>query len=385
MAAFSAGPQARAQPSTHSSRLREITGFGANPGNLRMFAHVPEQLPSAPALVVVLHGCGQSAAGYNEGAGWSTLADRYGFVLLLPEQQNSNNAQNCFNWFEPGDAARDRGEALSIWQMVDRMVRDHGIDRQRVFVTGLSAGGAMTSVMLAAYPEVFTGGAIIAGLPYGSATSVAEAMEGMFQGRTRSAREWGDLVRRASPHKGPWPKVQIWHGSADMTVRPMNAGEIVKQWTDVHGLSAAPSREGTVDGYPCRSWSDGRGDVVVEEFTITGMAHGTPLHIAAEESFGAAGPFLLDVGIASSYHIARFWGLAGAEPPIPLAESGLAADQAGNGAARRASEEAEASAIERTLEAARASGFETIERVRYRLEDVQSAISKALRSAGLLK
>ncbi|MDQ4061867.1 MAG: PHB depolymerase family esterase, partial [Pseudomonadota bacterium] len=184
-----------------AGRLAEVTGFGSNPGNLRMLAYVPEDLPASAPLVVVLHGCTQTAGGYDLGAGWSTLADRYGFALLLPEQQRANNPQGCFNWFQPGHIARGRGEALSIRQMVEHMLREHSLDRRRVFVTGLSAGGAMTGVMLATYPEVFAGGAIIAGLPYGSATSVPEAFESMFQGRTHSEREWGDLVRGASSHR----------------------------------------------------------------------------------------------------------------------------------------------------------------------------------------
>ena len=137
------------------SPLVEISEFGSNPGALRMFAFVPEHLPRAPALVVVLHGCGQTAAGYDLGAGWSTLAERYGFALLMPEQQALNNANTCFNWFNPEDIARGSGEAGSIRQMIARMAGDHDIDSRRIYVTGLSAGGAMTSVMLATYPEVF--------------------------------------------------------------------------------------------------------------------------------------------------------------------------------------------------------------------------------------
>src|SRR3954451_11245745 len=128
----------QAQP----ARLHEVTGFGSNPGSLRMFAYVPDQLARSPALVVVLHGCLQTAAGYDFGAGWSTLADRYGFALLLPEQQTANNPQRCFNWFQREDSTRDQGEALSIRQMVEYMIRTHGLDRRRVFATGLSAGGA---------------------------------------------------------------------------------------------------------------------------------------------------------------------------------------------------------------------------------------------------
>jgi feruloyl esterase len=184
-----------------SSHLREIRNFGSNPGELRMFAHLPPQVSEDCALVVVLHGCTQSAAGYDLGAGWSTLADRFGFVLLLPEQQRSNNPNGCFNWFQAGDIERGHGEAYSIRQMIDKMVLDHGINPARVFVTGLSAGGAMTSVMLATYPEVFAGGAIVAGLPYGAATTVQQAFETMFQCPPRPARACGDLVRGASPHQ----------------------------------------------------------------------------------------------------------------------------------------------------------------------------------------
>ena len=292
------------------SPLVEITGFGANPGDLRMFSYVPENLPQAPALVVVLHGCGQTAAGYDLGAGWSTMAKRYGFALLMPEQKASNNAQGCFNWFNPEDVARDSGEAASIRQMIARIAADADIDARRIFVTGLSAGGAMTTVMLATYPEVFAGGAVIAGLPFGVATNVREALNGMYQSPSRAAGELGDLVRNASHHKGPWPKLSVWHGSADRTVNPANADEIVKQWLDVHGLPAAPMSEGIVDGYPRQIWWNADGETIVESYTITDMAHGTPLGVADnDERYGAQGAFLIEAGISSSYHIANFFGL----------------------------------------------------------------------------
>ena len=297
-------------PGQSQSPLVEVTGFGSNPGDLKMFSFVPDELQPKPALVVVLHGCGQTAAGYDLGAGWSSLATRYGFALLMPEQQSSNNANGCFNWFNPEDTARDSGEACSIRQMITRMAGDVGIDPHRVFVTGISAGGAMTSVMLATYPEVFAGGAIIAGLPFGVATNVREALSGMFQSPSHPAGELGDLVRHASHHKGPWPKLSVWHGSADRTVNPANANEIVKQWLDVHQLPSAPMSEGTVDGYPHQVWWNADGETTVESYTITDMAHGTPLGVADnDERYGAQGAFLIEAGISSSYHIASFFGL----------------------------------------------------------------------------
>jgi poly(hydroxyalkanoate) depolymerase family esterase len=304
------GNFARGLTPAGKSPLTEITGFGSNPGDLRMLSFVPEKLQPEPALVVVLHGCGQTAAGYDLGAGWSTLAERYGFALLMPEQQRANNPQGCFNWFNPEDVARDHGEAHSIRQMIARMVGDHGIDRHRIFVTGLSAGGAMTSVMLATYPEVFSAGAVIAGLPYGVASNVREALNGMLQSPSRPAGELGDLVRNASSHRGPWPKLSVWHGSADRTVNPANANAIVKQWLDVHDLPAAAMSEGMIDGYPHQVWWNEDGETIIESYTITDMAHGTPLGVADnDERYGAQGAFLIEAGISSSYHIASFFGL----------------------------------------------------------------------------
>jgi poly(hydroxyalkanoate) depolymerase family esterase len=304
------GDLARSLTPGSSGPLVEVTGFGANPGDLRMFSFVPDSVVPAPALVVVLHGCGQTASAYDLGAGWSALAERFGFALLVPEQQRSNNPQSCFNWFNPEDITRDHGEAFSIRQMIARMVSDHGIDKRKIFVTGLSAGGAMTAVMLATYPEVFTGGAIIAGLPYGIAGNVREALGGMLQAPSRSASALGELVRKASAHKGPWPKLSVWHGTSDHTVNPANANEIVKQWLDLHHLPLAPMSTGKVDGYPHQVWWDKDGETIVESYTITNMGHGTPIGIASdEEHYGAEGAFLIEAGISSSYHIADFFGL----------------------------------------------------------------------------
>lgn len=293
-----------------NSPISESIDFGSNPGDLRMLSYVPAGAAANPALVVVMHGCTQTAAGYDVGTGWSALAERYGFALLMPEQKSSNNGNTCFNWFNGDDITRGSGEALSVRQMIEQMVVRHHVDRKRVFITGLSAGGAMTSVMLATYPDVFAAGAIIAGLPYGVARSMQEALGAMFRAPSHAAADLGDLVRKASPYLGPWPKVSVWHGSADRTVNPANANEIVKQWLNVHGLPDAPMSVADVDGTPRQVWWNEAGETVVESYTIANMAHGTPLAIAGvEEPYGAAGAFLLEAGIASSCHIANFFGL----------------------------------------------------------------------------
>ncbi len=291
------------------SRLRELRGFGTNPGNLRMFAYTPEHLAHGAPLVIALHGCTQSAADYDHGTGWSFLADSLGFAVVYPQQQPANNPKNCFSWFLTDDVVRGEGEALSIRQMVEYAIRAFGSDRAKVFVTGLSAGGAMASVMLATYPEVFAGGAIIAGLPYGCANNVQEAFQAMFAPREYAPQALGDRVRAASKHPGPWPTISVWHGTGDPIVKPSNGEDIIRQWTDVHGLSRTPSDEELVDSYMRRVWRDANGNAQIEAFSIDGMAHGVPLATTTEDSCGSAGAFFLDVGISSTHRIARFWHL----------------------------------------------------------------------------
>jgi poly(hydroxyalkanoate) depolymerase family esterase len=291
------------------TRLRELTGFGSNPGNLRMFAHVPEHLaPNAP-LVVALHGCTQTADEYDRGTGWSSLADQFGFAVVYPQQQPDNNPKNCFSWFLRDDVMRGSGEALSIRQMVEHAITTFGADRRRVFVTGLSAGGAMASAMLATYPEIFVGGAIIAGLPYGCASNVQQAFEAMFTEQEHAAQMLGDRVRAASSHRGPWPKISVWHGTNDPIVKSSNSEEIIRQWINVHGLSDNPTYQRSIGGHVLRVWSDARGEALLEAFTISDMAHGVPLATSGSASCGAVGAFFLDAGISSTHHIARFWRL----------------------------------------------------------------------------
>jgi len=298
----------------------EVTGFGSNPGNLRMFKHVPSGLPSGAPLVVALHGCAQSASSYDNESGWQLFADRFRFALLLPQQQSANNSSSCFNWFESGDIARGQGEALSIRQMVDRMIADHGIAPSRVYITGLSAGGAMTAVMLAAYPDVFAGGAIIAGLPYRCATTQSAAFSCMNPGSDLTPAQWGDRVRAASSWTGPWPIVSIWHGDADYTVRPMNLTESLEQWTNVHSIDQVADVNETIGGYPHRVYRDAAGIARVETWTITGMGHGTPVDPGTGETqCGTAGAYILDVNLCSSYRIARFFGLDNLDGVPPTA------------------------------------------------------------------
>ncbi|MEV5543783.1 PHB depolymerase family esterase [Saccharopolyspora shandongensis] len=297
-------------PAASAAEIREVTGFGANPGALRMFEYVPDGLPAGRPVVVAMHGCTQDAAGYGNGAGWVELAERSGFTLVLPQQEAANNSSRCFNWFQPGDTTRGQGEAESVAQMVRRAIDDTGADPARVYVTGLSAGGGMTSVLLATYPEMFAGGGVVAGLPFGCATSAVDAFTCMNPGRDLTAAQWGDKVRAASPHQGPWPTLSIWHGTADYTVAPANQREQVEQWTNVHGIPATPSATDTVAGYPHAVYDDANGRTLVETFEITGMGHGQPIDPGTGAGqCGQAGAYLLDVNICAAAHLSQAWAL----------------------------------------------------------------------------
>jgi feruloyl esterase len=286
--------------------------FGTNPGGLRMFTYIPDNLRIGAPLVVVLHGALQSADDYAHGSGWLNLAERFGFAVLFPEQRRSNNLFACFHWYRRRDTERGQGEGRSIWQMIERMAADHRIDRRAVFITGLSAGGAMTNAMLAAYPEVFAAGAVIAGLPFGAASNLEEALFCMAPGRRRAGDDWGDRVRAASPNIGPWPRVSVWHGEADDTVHALNAGETVKQWINVHGLADHPTVTEQMDGCVREAWHDRNGGRQIERYSISRMQHGAPVGPGSGgEPCGERGAYFLDVGISSSWLIAQFWGLVG--------------------------------------------------------------------------
>jgi poly(hydroxyalkanoate) depolymerase family esterase len=365
---------------TQSDHLPPAIDFGANPGALDARLHAPAGLPAGAPLVVVLHGCKQTAAGYDRGAGWTRLAERHGFAVLYAEQRRSNNPNLCFNWFQAGDIRREAGEALSIRQMVGHATDHLRSDAGRVFVTGLSAGGAMTAVMLATYPEVFAGGAVIAGLPYGVAATVPEAFDRM---RGHGLGTEDDLVARvssASRHSGPWPTLSVWHGSADQTVVPSNAEALLAQWRGLHDLAIAPAHVEVVDGHRRRVWRDHEGREVLEAYTIAGLGHGTPIDAGSADGVGASGPFILDAGISSTHHIARFWGLAepskttrkapGERPRVrTLEHAAVPAEQRAGAAPATLRREGPAP---RAPELPPASG-------------VQKVIEDALRAAGLMK
>ncbi|MGW4836809.1 extracellular catalytic domain type 1 short-chain-length polyhydroxyalkanoate depolymerase [Streptomyces globisporus] len=305
-----------------AAALERVTSFGANPGGLNMYVYRPAALPANAPVVVALHGCTQSAQVYSDNAGLNTFADRHGFLVVYAETTTANNASKCFNWFQPGDTRRGQGEAASIRQMVAHAATAYGADTGRVQVTGLSAGGAMTSVMLAAYPDVFAAGAVVAGIPYGCGVDVVSAFGCMSPGVDRTPAAWAQAVRDAHPgFAGPWPRVTIWHGDNDATVAPRNADELREQWTAVHGLGQTPDRTSTIGPNSTRRSeylaADG-GASVVEVNRVPGIGHGTPVDPGnGAEQCGATGTQHFIDSICSSYWITRFFGLDGTTTPEP--------------------------------------------------------------------
>jgi len=277
--------------------LHALREFGTNPGALDALLYVPPAPPRpGAALLVLLHGCGQDAGAFALACGFMALADGIGAPLLLPEQRADNNPGRCFNWFEPQKIRRGLGEAASIRQMVDAVRRRHATER--TFVAGLSAGGAMAAALLAAYPDVFAAGAVVAGLPVGVASDVGSALARMHAAGTEPREV---LAERAGALRWPhWPRLSVWHGGADHTVDPANADALVAQWTALAGLPAAPDAEAfPVAGVRRRGWGE-----AVEQWSLAGFGHAYPALLPGADPFVAAAP------VSATAAIARFWGLA---------------------------------------------------------------------------
>jgi len=284
-------------PQGGASPLESVPAF-ANPGGLELHSYVPHQLPAGAPLVVVLHGCGQQAEDFATQSGWRYLAARHHFALLMPGQTEANNAQTCFNWFRPGDIKRGHGEVQSIVEMVAAVLRQTRGDPKRVFVTGLSAGGAMTAALLAAYPDVFAGGAVVAGLPAGAAGNVIAAMSRMAgRGSAHDPMEWAGLARRLGPplYLGSYPRISIWHGLIDPVVAVSNGRDVAAQFAALHGLAQSVTKP------------VGAG----MRHTLWGGTAAPQVELWELDLAGHVYPTALEHGISAAHEIAKFWGIAG--------------------------------------------------------------------------
>ncbi|HTB05669.1 MAG TPA: PHB depolymerase family esterase [Bacteroidia bacterium] len=298
------------------SQITTITGFGTNPGALNMYAYVPTGISGPAALVVAMHGCTENANMYATQTGWNKLADLHKFYVIYPEQVSTNNSSLCFNWFDTTDASRNVGEALSVKQMVDYMKAHYSINASEVYVTGLSAGAAMTAVMMATYPDVFSKGAIMAGVPYKAATSALTADNAMNGLVTMTPAQWGALVRTQNPsYAGAYPKAMICQGTADFVVSPTNATELVKQWTFMnHADQTADSTNNAFQGNAnvvLSIYNDSNSNPVVYLYKITGMPHGIAVDTGAcPRQGGATGTYAIEeTNFHSTYWAADFFQL----------------------------------------------------------------------------
>ncbi len=318
-----------------------------NPGRIRAWLYVPAQPRDPAPLVVALHGCAQSAHAYFHGGRWKSFADEHGFLVLLPEQPERmgarwvpergelvpiNNPGACFNFGEVYHATRGSGEARSIAELVKEVRSRHRTDTERTFVTGLSAGGGMTAVMLATYPDLFAGGAIIAGTPYRCATRTQTAhircgvrlpgLIGDYPAGDRTPAQWAEEVRKAGDAATRPLRLAIWRGLADRTVDPANGVELLEQWSEVLGIDLVPD---LVDEDPVthphfirRVYRDRDGGERIETFDVAGLDHALP--VDGDGSFESCGPqggswpYVADADICSTARILRFWKIGRTGP-----------------------------------------------------------------------
>ncbi|WP_442934203.1 extracellular catalytic domain type 1 short-chain-length polyhydroxyalkanoate depolymerase [Micromonospora sp. CPCC 205539] len=280
-----------------AATLTQVTGFGTNPTNLRMHLYVPDQVASRPAILLALHYCTGSGPAYHSGTQYASLADRYGFIVIYPSVTRSSL---CWDVSSPQALRRGGGsDPVGLMAMVDYVRQRYAADPDRIFATGTSSGAMMTNVMLGLYPDVFTAGASFAGVPFacfatgGSSEWNSECANGQL---IRTAQQWGDLVREAYPgYAGRRPRMQVWHGTNDETLRYPNFGEQVKQWTNVHGLSQTPTyTDSPQSGYTRTRYGGNGGTAPVEAISMQGVSHNLPVDAA---------------------QVIRFFGLESATPP----------------------------------------------------------------------
>ncbi|OLF09598.1 extracellular catalytic domain type 1 short-chain-length polyhydroxyalkanoate depolymerase [Actinophytocola xanthii] len=262
-----------------AATLVEVTNFGANPSNLRMHLYVPDSVASRPAVLVAVHYCTGSGPAFHSGTEFARLADQHGFVVIYPSATRSGN---CFDVYTREALRRDGGsDPVGIRSMVGYVQQRYGADPDRIFVTGASSGAMMTNVLLGNYPDVFRAGAAFMGVPFGCfattppSTWNSECANGQV---VRTPQQWGDLVRAAYPgYTGPRPRMQVWHGTQDTTLRYPNFGEQLKQWTNVHGVSQTPVSTDT----PQANWTRTRYGATgttppVEGISLQGVGHNLP-------------------------------------------------------------------------------------------------------------
>ncbi|MEV3936082.1 PHB depolymerase family esterase [Glycomyces sp. NPDC049804] len=269
-----------ASPASAAS-LTRVTDFGSNPTGLGMYLYVPDNVAPEPALLVLVHYCGGSAGAVFGGNGrdYVTAADRYGYVIVLPEATREGR---CFDVSTRAGLTRDGGsDSTGIKAMVDWTRQRYNVDPDRIVVSGFSSGAMMTNVLAAQYPDVFSAASAFSGVPAGCfATSDGSLWNGTCSSGNsiKTAQQWGDIARAMHPgYAGPYPRMQLWHGTEDTVLAYPNYGESIKQWTNLHRLSQTPA---TTDR-PQTNWTRTRygatgTHATIEGISIAGTGHTLP-------------------------------------------------------------------------------------------------------------
>ncbi|MGK5681696.1 extracellular catalytic domain type 1 short-chain-length polyhydroxyalkanoate depolymerase [Actinoplanes sp. URMC 104] len=270
---------APALPASAAS-LQEVTGFGANPTNLRMHLYVPDRVAPNPALLVAVHYCTGTGPAFYSGTEFASLADQYGYIVVYPSATRSGQ---CFDVSTPGALRHDgNSDPVGIVSMVRYVQQRYNTDPARTFVTGASSGGMMTNVLLGDYPDVFAAGAAYMGVPFGCFATTDGSLwnSACANGQvSRTPQAWGDLVRAAYPgYTGRRPRMQLVHGTTDSTLQYPNFGEAIKQWTNVHGVSQTPVFTDTPQpGWTRTRYGSASVQAPVEGISVAGVGHSLPL------------------------------------------------------------------------------------------------------------
>lgn len=228
--------------------------------------YLPANVRPGLPLVVMLHGCTQSPGDFARGTGMNQLAEETGVIVAYPRQPNAANGQKCWNWYRPADQLRDSGELALIAGIVHDVIRDHRVDPSRIYVAGLSAGGAAAANIAACYPDLFAAIAIHSGLAHGAAHNLMGALFAMRSGGPSDAAVMGPFV----------PTI-TFHGAQDTTVNPVNSNRIVAAAASCYtGLLTTFVEEGRSAGgraYTRTTSREAGGKAMIEQWIIAGMGH----------------------------------------------------------------------------------------------------------------
>lgn len=213
-------------------------------------------------LLVMLHGCTQSPEDFAAGTGMNALAEELGFLVAYPAQSQGANAQKCWNWFRPEDQRHGQGEPALVAGITREVMARHAVDPTRVYVAGLSAGGAFAAVMGATYPDLYAAVGVHSGLACGSARDVPSALAAMRTGEA------------GSPGRRPVPTI-VFHGSGDTTVSPRNGDHVAAQSGGDARLRRKVEHGRSAGGlaYSRTQHLDGDGRAVVEHWVVEGAGH----------------------------------------------------------------------------------------------------------------